>query len=118
MIPRWLAACALLLAAAPHPAQAQAFPSHPLKVIVPQPAGGGFDLVGRVLADKLTPALGQAVTVENRPGSGTLVGTDAVAKAAPDGYILLVGALPNICFNLGLYKNLPYDSQRDFVPRS
>lgn len=98
------------------PAAAQDFPSHPIRVIVPQPPGGGFDLVGRVMADKLTVLLGQPVTVENRPGSGTLVGTDAAAKAAPDGYTLLLGALPNIGFNPGLYKNLPYDSLRDFVP--
>ena len=97
-------------------AQAQDFPSHPVKVIVPQPPGGGFDLVGRVMADKLTQLLGQPVTVENRPGSGTLVGTDAAAKSAPDGYTLLLGALPNIGLNPGLYKNLPYDSLRDFVP--
>jgi tripartite-type tricarboxylate transporter receptor subunit TctC len=116
MIRRWLAACALLLGAAPQPALAQAFPSHPLKVIVPQPPGGGFDLVGRVMADRLTPLLGQPVTVENRPGSGTVIGTDAAAKAAPDGYTLLVGALPNISFNPGLYKDLPYNSLRDFVP--
>ena len=111
-----LAAGALLLAMALPFAQAADFPSHPLKVIVPQPPGGGFDLVGRVLADKLAPLLGQPVLVENRPGSGTLVGSDAAAKAAPDGYTLLVGGLPNISFNPGLYQSLPYDSLRDFVP--
>ncbi len=116
MIRGWLAACALLLAGAPHLVLAQAFPSHPLKVIVPQPPGGGFDLVGRIMADRLTPLLGQPVTVENRPGSGTVIGTDAAAKATPDGYTLLVGALPNISFNPGLYKDLPYNSLRDFVP--
>jgi tripartite-type tricarboxylate transporter receptor subunit TctC len=98
------------------PAHAQDFPSRPIKVIVPQPPGGGFDLVGRVMADKLTLLLGQPVTVENRPGSGTLVGTDAAAKSAPDGYTLLLGALPNIGLNPGLYAKLPYDSLRDFVP--
>jgi tripartite-type tricarboxylate transporter receptor subunit TctC len=94
----------------------QDFPTRPLKVIVPQPPGGGFDLVGRVMADKLTALLGQPVTVENRPGSGTLVGTDAAAKATPDGYTLLLGALPNIGLNPGLYEKLPYNSLRDFVP--
>jgi len=99
------------------PAFAQSsFPSRPIKVIVPQPAGGGFDLVGRVMADKLTALLGQPVTVENRPGSGTLVGTDAAAKAPADGYNLMVGALANIALNPGLYAKLPYDSLRDFTP--
>jgi tripartite-type tricarboxylate transporter receptor subunit TctC len=98
------------------PAAAQDFPTHPLRVIVPQPPGGGFDLVGRVMADKMAQLLGEPVTVENRPGSGTLVGTDAAAKANPDGYTMVVGGLPNIGFNPGLYKNLPYDSLRDFVP--
>jgi len=98
------------------PAAAQDFPIHPIKVVVPQPPGGGFDFVGRVMADKLTSLIGVPVTVENRPGSGTLVGSDAVAKAAPDGYTLLVGGLPNIGFNPGLYTKLPYDSLRDFVP--
>jgi tripartite-type tricarboxylate transporter receptor subunit TctC len=110
----WITAAALLLAGLP--AVAQDFPNHPIKVIVPQPPGGGFDLVGRVMADKLTQLLGQPVTVENRPGSGTLVGTDAAAKSAPDGYTMVVGGLPNIGLNPGLYKNLPYNSLRDFVP--
>ncbi len=67
------------------------FPNRPLKVIVPQPPGGGFDFVGRTLADTLQPSARPSVVVENRPGSGTLVGTDAAAKATPDGYSLLVG---------------------------
>lgn len=96
-------------------AQAQSFPDRSLKLIVPQPPGGGFDLVGRVTADKLGQILGQSVIVENRSGTGTLVGTDAVAKAAPDGYTLLVGALPNIVLNVGLYPKLPYDPAKDFA---
>jgi len=98
------------------PAAAQGFPSKPLKVVVPQPPGGGFDFVGRLLADRLSKQLSQPVVVENRPGSGTLVGTDAVAKAAPDGYTLLVGSVSNLAINPGLYPNLPYDSLRDFEP--
>lgn len=97
-------------------AQANGWPSRPIKVIVPQPPGGGFDFVGRLLADRLGKAVGQSVVVENRPGSGTLVGTDAVAKAAPDGYTLLVGSVSNIALNPGLYRSLPYDSLRDFEP--
>ncbi len=110
------AVCALAVIAGGNLAQAQDYPNRPVKVIVPQPPGGGFDVVGRVLADKLSATMGQQFVVENRPGAGTLVGTDAVAKSAPDGYTLLVGATPNIAFNPGLYDNLPYDSLRDFVP--
>ena len=95
---------------------AQAFPNKAIKVVVPQPPGGGFDFVGRLMADRLGKQVGQAVVVENRPGSGTLVGTDAVAKAAPDGYTLLVGSVSNLAINPGLYRNLPYDSLRDFEP--
>ena len=90
------------------------FPNKPLKIIVPQPPGGGFDFVGRVLAERLGKQLGQSIVVENRPGSGTLVGTDLVAKAAPDGYTLLVGSVSNMALNMGLYAGLPYDSLRDF----
>ena len=98
-------------------ARAQAeFPNKPLKIIVPQPPGGGFDFVGRTLAEALAKPLGQGVVVENRPGSGTLVGTDAAAKAAPDGYTLLVGSVSNLVLNAGLYPSLPYDPQRDFEP--
>lgn len=91
-----------------------AYPNRPVKVIVPQPPGGGFDFVGRLLSEHLGRLLGQTFVVENRPGSGTLVGTDAVAKAEPDGYTLLIGSVSNIALNPGLYEKLPYDSLRDF----
>ena len=106
---------ALLLAATLASAQA-AFPSRPVKVVVPQPPGGGFDFVGRLLADRMGKQMGQAFVVENKPGSGTLVGTDFVAKAPADGYTLLVGSVSNLALNPGLYRNLPYDSLRDFEP--
>ena len=112
-----LFAAALSAVAGAAPAQAQdAYPSRVVNVIVPQPPGGGFDFVGRLLADRMGKQLGQTFVVENRPGSGTLVGTDAVAKSTPDGYTLLVGSVSNIALNPGLYKNLPYDSLRDFEP--
>ena len=112
-----LFAAALSAVAGAAPPQAQdAYPSRVVKVIVPQPPGGGFDFVGRLLADRMGKQLGQTFVVENRPGSGTLVGTDAVAKSTPDGYTLLVGSVSNIALNPGLYKNLPYDSLRDFEP--
>lgn len=93
-----------------------AYPNRSLKVIVPQPPGGGFDFVARALAERLAKQLGQSVVVENRPGSGTLVGTDAAAKADPDGYTLLMGSVSNIALNMGLYDKLSYDSLRDFEP--
>jgi tripartite-type tricarboxylate transporter receptor subunit TctC len=95
---------------------AQDFPAKPLKMIVPQPPGGGFDLTGRVVAQRLSEVLGQPVVVENRTGAGTLVGTDAAAKSTADGYTLVVGGFSNIAANVGLYKKLPYDPLIDFVP--
>lgn len=93
-----------------------AYPNRPLRVIVPQPPGGGFDFVARALAERLSKSLGQSVVVENKSGSGTLVGTDAAAKADPDGYSLLLGSVSNIALNMGLYDKLSYDSLRDFEP--
>jgi tripartite-type tricarboxylate transporter receptor subunit TctC len=97
-------------------AQAQPYPSRPIRVIVPQPPGGGFDLVARVIAEPLAKVMGNPVVVENRPGAGMLLGTEAAAKAEADGYTLLLGAKPNIAFNAGLYDKLPYDPRADFVP--
>jgi len=95
-------------------AAAQTFPNRTLRVIVPQPPGGGFDLVARVLAEGLATELGQSVIVENRPGGGTVVGTDAVAKADPDGHTILLGASANLVLSAGLYRSLPYDPKADF----
>jgi len=97
-------------------ARAQDYPSRPVRVVVPSAPGGGFDLVGRVLAQKLGEQTGQAFVVENRPGAGTLVGTQLVARATPDGYSLVVGGLSNIALNMGLYREPGYDSLADFVP--
>jgi tripartite-type tricarboxylate transporter receptor subunit TctC len=105
---------AILLA--PSPADAQAYPQRPIRVMVPQPPGGGFDLVARVLAEPLAKLLGTPVIVENRPGAGMLLGTESVAKSDPDGYTILLGAKPNLAFNAGLYERLPYDPKSDFVP--
>ena len=107
---------ALALTALAPAAWAQAYPNRVLRVIVPQPPGGGFDFVARALADRLGKQIGQSVVVENKPGSGTLVGTDAAAKSDPDGYTLLTGSVSNIALNMGLYDKLPYDSLRDFEP--
>jgi len=113
MLRRFLLACAVMAAL---PAFAQPYPNRPVRVIVPQPPGGGFDTVGRLIADRMSRLTGQSFVVENRTGSGTLVGTDLAAKAAPDGYTLLVGSVSNLALNPGLYANLPYDSLRDFEP--
>ncbi|MDB5545859.1 MAG: tripartite tricarboxylate transporter substrate binding protein [Hyphomicrobiales bacterium] len=95
-------------------AVAQNWPTRPITLIAPNPAGGGFDTVARVLADRMRPLLGQPIVVENRTGAGTRVGTQAAAKAAPDGYTLMIGALSNMALNPGLYANLPYDPIKDF----
>jgi tripartite-type tricarboxylate transporter receptor subunit TctC len=109
---RWLLAAALAASAA----LAQEYPSRPVHIIVPSTPGGGYDVIGRLLAERLSPQLGQPFVVENRAGGGTLVGTQAVAAAAPDGYMLLVGGLANMAFNPGLHKDVRYDPVRDFAP--
>jgi tripartite-type tricarboxylate transporter receptor subunit TctC len=101
------------LALATAAAHAQTFPTRPLRVVVPQPPGGGFDAVARTMAEPFAQQLGQPVIVENRPGAGTIVGTETVAKADPDGYTLLLGASANLVLNPGLYRKLPYDP-KDF----
>lgn len=116
MASRTLAALAALALSWTTPALTQTYPSQTIKIIVPQPPGGGFDTVGRILADKLGPLLGQTVLVENRVGAGTRVGTEAAAKAPADGYTLLLGALSNIALNPGLYADLPYEPLKDFTP--
>jgi tripartite-type tricarboxylate transporter receptor subunit TctC len=97
-------------------AHAQTFPNRPIRLIVPQPPGGGTDIVARVMADQLAKQLGQQVVVDNRPGAGTVVGTDLAAKAAPDGYTLLMGLNANMAVNPSLFSKLPYDPVLDFTP--
>jgi tripartite-type tricarboxylate transporter receptor subunit TctC len=108
----WMILAATLAMAGP--SAAQTFPDHPIRIIVPQPPGGGFDLVARIVADRLPALLGQPVIVENRPGAGTVVGTDVASKAAPDGYTMLLGGTSNMALNLGLYPKLSYDPVKDF----
>jgi tripartite-type tricarboxylate transporter receptor subunit TctC len=95
---------------------AQSYPDRAIKIIVPIGPGGSYDLVGRQLADQLAKRLGQTVVVENRPGAGSIVGTQSVVAAPADGYTLLVGGLSNIVFNSGLYKKLSYDPLKDLIP--
>ena len=116
MFPALLMVAAFALPFRAHEATAQSYPDHPIKIIVPIGPAGSYDIVGRLLADQLAKRLGQTVVVENRPGAGTIVGTQAAISAPADGYTLLVGGLSNIVFNAGLYKNLPYDPLNDLVP--
>jgi tripartite-type tricarboxylate transporter receptor subunit TctC len=106
---------ALALCIAPL-AAAQDYPSRSVHIIVPSAPGGGYDVIGRLAAESFTQQFGQPFVVENRPGAGTLIGTQAVANAAPDGYTLLIGGLANMAFNPGLHRDLRYDPVRDFAP--
>src|SRR5438874_4417600 len=96
--------------------QAQDYPARPIRLIVPIGPGGGTDILARHMAQKMTERLRASVVVENRPGAGSIIGTDYVAKAAPDGYTLLVGGIFNMVMNKTLVKNLPYEPLRDFAP--
>ena len=114
---RALASTLALLALGVATAHAQTgYPDRPVKIIVPIAPGGSYDLVGRHIADALSRRMGQAFVVENKPGAGTVVGTQAASQSEPDGYTLLVGGLSNMAFNSALYSKLGYDPLRDFVP--
>jgi tripartite-type tricarboxylate transporter receptor subunit TctC len=104
--------CALACAL---PAVAQNYPARPIRLVVPQSPGGSTDQVARPLAKQLGDALGQPVVVDNRAGAGSVIGTDIVAKSAPDGYTLLAVAA-SFTISPSLYKQLPYDVERDFAP--
>ncbi len=108
-------ACAVLGSTAAGAAFAQAYPVKPVRVVVPSSAGGGTDLVARSLTPGLSKHLGQQVVVDNRPGAGTMIGIDIVAKSPADGYTLLMG-LSTLAINSALYKKVPYDPIKDFAP--
>jgi tripartite-type tricarboxylate transporter receptor subunit TctC len=97
---------------------AQAFPTRPIRVIVPYPAGGATDFFARTVFPKMGEGLGQPMVVENRPGAGTAIGASEVARSAPDGYTLLLGDAGTYAFNPTLYKKLSYDPVKDFAPVS
>jgi tripartite-type tricarboxylate transporter receptor subunit TctC len=94
---------------------ADTFPSRPIRLVVPYPAGGGTDIVGRVLGQKLHESLGQPVVIDNRGGAGGTLGTALAAKAAPDGYTLLLVPTSHV-INPSIYAKLPYDTEKDFAP--
>jgi tripartite-type tricarboxylate transporter receptor subunit TctC len=107
----------LALAIAPAAAQ-DAYPTRAIHIIVPFPAGGPSDVLARLIGDKMNIDFGQAVVIENRPGANTVIGAEAVAKAAPDGYTLLMAIDSTLVMNQYLYKTLPYDPIADFAPIS
>jgi tripartite-type tricarboxylate transporter receptor subunit TctC len=106
----------LLLCAAASLAQAQQYPSKPVRIIVPVPPGSGIDTMTRGLAQRLSASWGQPVVIENQPGANSLIGTAAAAKAAPDGYTLLVAPDGTLTVNPHLYDKLPYDPVKDLAP--
>ena len=107
---------ALAFAAGSAAAIAQAYPSKPVRIVVPYVAGGPYDDLARLVGPRLTALWGQPVIVDNRGGAGGNIGADAVAKSAPDGYTLLLGNAGPITINPSLQKKMPYDAQRDLIP--
>ena len=97
-------------------AQAQDYPAHPVTIVVPFAPGGSTDIIARLIAQALEQRLGRSFVVENRPGAGTIIAANAVARAEPDGYLLLMAPSSTMAVNVTLYKKLPYDPMVDFVP--
>ncbi|HZX86466.1 MAG TPA: tripartite tricarboxylate transporter substrate binding protein, partial [Reyranella sp.] len=112
------AALFLAFAGAPATASAQpgAYPAKPVKLVIPYPPGGGTDITGRAMAQKLSEFLGQSVVIENKPGATGMIGAASVAKSAPDGYTVLFGAASEMAINASLFKNMTYDPRTDFAP--
>jgi tripartite-type tricarboxylate transporter receptor subunit TctC len=115
-----LARCviAVMMAGVTLEAIAQTYPTKPIKLVAPSTPGDAPDVIARLVADKLSIALGQQVIVENRPGAGGIVGSEVVAKASADGYTLIMGNAGSHGINAAVYTKLPYDIQRDFAPVS
>src|SRR5712691_11459551 len=112
---RSLIALCVLLLAAPE-ILAQSYPQKPIRYVVPFPAGGIADVFARIIGGRLAEAWGQPVVVENRAGAGGNIGAELVAKSAPDGYTILMGSIGTQAVNASLYRNMPYDSAKDFSP--
>ena len=108
--------CAAMLLLAAGGALAQSYPNRPIKLIAPYPPGGTTDIVARAVGNKLSEALGQPVVVENKTGAGGLIGHDFVAKAAPDGYTLLLGNSASLAVSVSMYAKMPYNPITDFAP--
>jgi len=112
----WLFAAVSTCAAEPVAAQTPDYPNRPVRIIVPQAAGGGVDIVARAIAQKLAESWGQQVIVDNRPGANGIIGIEAVAKSKPDGYTIAAPFTSVLTINPFVYKSLPYDAFRDFAP--
>jgi tripartite-type tricarboxylate transporter receptor subunit TctC len=110
------AAVALALVAVAASAFAADYPSRPIRLVVPYAPGGGADGVARIIARRVSETIGQSIVIDNKGGAGSIVGTDIVAKAEPDGYTLLLGQSGPISINPAIYKSLPYDPVKDFAP--
>ncbi len=104
------------LVSSPAQAQAQAYPSRPITIVVGFTAGGTTDIIARAIGERLNQAWGQPVIVENKPGASGNIGADLVAKARPDGYTLLMGSVGPLAVNASLYKKMPYDNLKDLAP--
>jgi tripartite-type tricarboxylate transporter receptor subunit TctC len=111
-----LAGIAAIAIAAPAGAQTLAYPTKPVRLVVPFPPGGATDIIARAVAQKLSETWGQSVVVDNRPGAGGNIGTELVAKAAPDGYTLEMGTVGTHAINASLYAKIPFDNVKDFAP--
>jgi tripartite-type tricarboxylate transporter receptor subunit TctC len=111
-----LAGIAAIAVAASSAAQTPAYPTKPIRLVVPFPPGGATDIIARAVAQKLGEAWGQSIVVDNRPGAGGNIGTELVAKAPPDGYTLEMGTVGTHAINASLYAKIPFDNIKDFVP--
>jgi tripartite-type tricarboxylate transporter receptor subunit TctC len=118
LLARWVVCVASLMGVTGAYAQAAAFPSKPMRIVVTFTPGGAPDIIARILAERFTASWGQPVIVDNKPGSGGNIGADFVAKAAPDGHTLVVGTVGTHSINGALYAKMPYDMVRDFAPVS
>jgi len=116
MLTRLLSAALAIACAGGATALAQGYPAKTVRLIVPFPAGGGSDIVGRIVAGRLTEQMKQQVIVDNRPGAGGSIGTEAAARAAPDGYTIVLASTSEIAVNPALYSKLTYDTVRDLAP--
>ena len=114
--PVWRTACAAVVLFLAFVAHAQPYPQRSVRIIVPYPPGSGTDIVARLLGQRISESWGQPIVVDNRPGAGAIVGVDAVAKSAPDGYTLGIADTGPLAINPSLYPKLPYDPVRDLAP--
>jgi tripartite-type tricarboxylate transporter receptor subunit TctC len=116
LAPHFVLGLVLALATVPTTARADEYPSRPIRLVVPYAAGGGADSVARIIAKRVAETIGQPIVIENRGGGGSIIGTELVKNAEPDGYTLLMGQSGPISINPAVYKNLPYDPLQDFAP--